>query len=148
MKWERVRGQRRSGWRRRRGLVSGYGARAGGFSLIEILVAVAVIAVIAGVAVAALVPMTSTSQRIVARKNAQTIAETAANAQAIDPDYLATAVDLDSAVAITLGGFTAAPGSNLEPLHLGLLTLDAEQQAAAKEFLSFNAGRLSFDGNP
>lgn len=112
-----------------------------GFSLVELLVVIAVIGVIAAIAIPAMTGVFSNSRTAKAKRNAQNIASTFAAAQAAG--YTATVADEDAAVTAINTGVS---GSGAFSTSFFQVSLDTQEATAAKGYLSFSNGTLKYDG--
>ncbi len=118
---------------------------AGGFSLVEMLGGIAVIALLATVAVSAFGPLVDRAKTEAAKRNAHMIADAAMTAQATGSDFLETASGIDEVIDEVSRGVTTTAFAGR--VSVGI-TLRPEEREAAKRYLTFDNRTVSFNPNP
>jgi type IV pilus assembly protein PilA len=110
-----------------------------GFSLVEMLVVIAVIGIIAAIAVPNIGRINDSAKEATARRNAQNIASVFASAQAAGLNFAAASVaPADIAAAVVTGAKVTEKGP-FENTWFGVPGLTAADQTAALKFLSYDA---------
>ncbi|MFZ4765166.1 MAG: type II secretion system protein [Roseimicrobium sp.] len=117
--------------------------RAGGFSLVELLVTICVLGSIASIAILAIGSLKENSSRTRDRRNAQEIVAiyTAARAAGlnfvVDGDMEQTVRNVVAGGVVTEGAFAGS--------HFGLPGLDVREQESAQAHLEISGGELLYD---
>jgi prepilin-type N-terminal cleavage/methylation domain-containing protein len=117
-------------------------SKAQGFSLIELLVSIAIIAIIAGIAIPVISSIIQRGQETAARRNAQSIAGLASSASAAGNLELSAAVDKTTAVDLLVAGVT---GEGQFAGNLFVIHLKDNERERAMQYLEFKDGTLGFD---
>lgn len=112
------------------------------YTLIEMMVSIAVIALIAGIAVPMISSIFQRSEETAARRNAQTIAGIASTASAAGNTEISSAADKDAAVNLLVAG-VHGQGQFAESVFI--VNLENEDRVKALKFLEFKDGTLAFD---
>ena len=118
-------------------------ANSGGFSLVELMVVIAVIGIIASIAISSVKNLLSNSEEVTAKRNAQTIAQVASAAQAAGDDSIGSASDLDAAVQIVVDG--VAGSSVFEDIDFTFSDISTADVTAAKTHLTFAGGTILYE---
>ncbi len=113
-----------------------------GFSLVEMLITIAVIAIIAGISVPMMSKVFTNSQDSAARRNAQTIAGVASSAVAAGSTAINDAADKNAAVELLTTGINGA-GQFAE--NVFVINLDEDSRDQTLKYLEFKDGQLAFD---
>ncbi len=116
--------------------------RCAGFSLTELLVAVAVIGFLAAMAMPSAIDVISEGRTTAAKRNAQAIATAAVVAVALGDDRIAMAADLDEAVDIVISGATTSVSVGTSDFEIG--DMKPAAVARAKLFLTFEGGEIRY----
>ena len=111
-------------------------------SLVELLVMIAVIAVITAIAIPMLTNVFQRSQDSAARRNAQAIAGVASSASAAGSTAIAAAVDKEAAVTLLTEGIT---GEGQFAENVFMVNLKAEERERTMKYLVFQDGTLEFN---
>ena len=117
-------------------------SKAKGFSLIEALVSIAVIAIIAGIAIPVISAIFSQSQDTAARRNAQMIAGVANSASAAGNTQIASAPDKETAVDLLVAGVN---GEGQFANNIFIVNLNNKDREKTLSYLEFKDGLLAFD---
>ena len=112
-----------------------------GFSLIEMLIVIAVVAIIAGIGLQSISLTHDKADEAKARANAQKIATIGASAQVAGFDYVSTSKD--GAVAELVTGVWGT--GVMSDMHFKVGTLDATEMGQAMVFLDFVDSRLVYN---
>ncbi|MEM6910513.1 MAG: prepilin-type N-terminal cleavage/methylation domain-containing protein [Verrucomicrobiota bacterium] len=113
-----------------------------GFSLVEMLVVIAIIGIIAAIAVPKISDLTGNAQTATDKRNAQTIASVYSTATAAGA--VGTIADLSAAVLGVSAGFTAPTDGAFAGETFGVPGLSDEDLTAATAYLTFADGILSY----
>ena len=116
-----------------------------GFSLVELLVVISVIAVIAAIAISSVKGIIENGAKSTARRNAQSIAQVAAAAQAAGNSTIEAAANLSDAIDIVYDG--AQGQGEFTDMEFGISQLGIEDLAQAKGYLEFSNGRILYNPN-
>lgn len=117
-----------------------------GFTIVELLVVIAVIALIATIAIGRYSKLTDNADLVRVQRNAQSIAWTAAAAQAGGNKTIENAPDLDAAVELL---FRTVEGNGaLTGVNFSISKIEAAEVTKAKEYLSFSRGRILYEPEP
>lgn len=114
------------------------------FSLVEMLVVVAIIALIAAIAVPTMGSIISKSESNVARRTAQILVSTAEGAVGAGSQGVAAAANESEALDILSTGVN---GAGLFSDVVFRVPLSADDKVKVDAYLSFEGGRLIFDGS-
>jgi len=112
------------------------------FSLVEILVTIAIIAVIAGISVPLIANVMQKSQDTAARRNAQAIAGVASSASAAGSTAITTAPDKATAVELLAAGVS---GEGQFSNNVFIFNLAEDEREKTLKYLDFEDGSLAFD---
>ena len=118
-----------------------------GFSLVELLVVIAVIGIIAALSIATISGLINNTGEIQAKRNAQTIAQVASAAQAAGNSTIEAAADLDEAVTIVYNN-TATGAGSFTDMDFSLSKISLQDIDNAKQFLTFASGRIQYVPTP
>jgi len=113
-----------------------------GFSLVEVLVVIAVIAIVSAIAIPTMTRILENSKATTARRNAQLVAGVASQAMHAGNTSLMTAATKEDAVAMVAAGVT---GENTFESIQFKLPMSAEDQQAALPYLVYDSGLLIFN---
>lgn len=114
-----------------------------GFSLVELLVVVAVIGIIATLAIGKVSRMIENGGKVVAKRNAQTIAQVASAAQAAGNETIEVAADLDAAIQVLADSTNGMGG--FSDIDFGMSELGTEEITKAKIHLTFVDGAIQYE---
>ncbi|MGK0188380.1 MAG: prepilin-type N-terminal cleavage/methylation domain-containing protein [Verrucomicrobiales bacterium] len=117
-------------------------SRSNGFSLVELLVVIAVIGIIATLAIGKVSRIVENGRKIVAQRNAQTIAQVAASAQAAGNESIEVAADLDAAIQLLADSATGM--GTLADMKFSLSEIGPAEIAEAKSYLDFVNGSILY----
>jgi prepilin-type N-terminal cleavage/methylation domain-containing protein len=112
-----------------------------GFSLVEMLVVIAIIGILAAITIPSLLSDVSGAKAAASKRNAQTIATCAQMALAAGDTTVKNSPDMESAIGKLMNGVRGQ--GVLKDSVFNLSRLGVEEINAAKPYLQFNAGVLS-----
>ena len=119
------------------------------FSLVEMLVVIAVIGIIAAIAVPNIGRINDSAKEATARRNAQNVASVFASAQAAGLNFAqASTTPADIVTAVVTGAKVTEKGP-FENTWFGVPGLTADDQTAALTYLTYdtNSAQLLYNGN-
>ncbi|MCB1229605.1 MAG: prepilin-type N-terminal cleavage/methylation domain-containing protein [Verrucomicrobiae bacterium] len=116
------------------------------FSLVEMLVVIAVIGIIAAIAIPNIGKINDTAEKSKDRRNAQNLASVCASAQAAGLDFVGSETDPKVIVKqmVEVGGSPA--DGPFQGTFFGVPGLDAEEQVSATTYLTVANGLLQYTG--
>ena len=115
-------------------------------SLVELLVVIAVIGIIAAIAIPQVSKIMRGGSAVQAQRNAQTIAQVAAAAQAAGNDDIEIAADLDAAIQIVANATHGDGG--FSDMGFSFSDIGTEEINRAKVYLDFVGGVITYDVAP
>jgi prepilin-type N-terminal cleavage/methylation domain-containing protein len=119
--------------------------KSAGFSLVELLTAIAILGILAFIALPTINLQLTEAKKIRAKRDAQTIASVAANAQAAGDPTIEQATDLTAAIAKVRAGVPGlGPFAHLK-FAVPNLTRDTIAQASA--YLTWENGKIHYTTN-
>ena len=120
-----------------------------GFSLVEMLVVIAVIGIIAAIAVPNIGRINDSAKEATARRNAQNIASVFASAQAAGLNFAAASTEPAAIAAAVVTGASVTDPGPFENTWFGVPGLTVADQTAALTYLSFDpvSGQLLYRGD-
>lgn len=110
-----------------------------GFSLVEMLVVIAVIGIIAAIAVPNIGRINDSAKEAVARRNAQNIASVFASAQAAGLNFAASSTTPANIATAVVTGAKVTEKGPFENTWFGVPGLTAADQTAALKYLAYDA---------
>ena len=119
------------------------------FSLVEMLVVIAVIGIIAAIAVPNIGRINDSAKEATARRNAQNIASVFASAQAAGLNFAATSTTPANIAQAVVTGAKVTEKGPFENTWFGVPGLTTADQTAALKFLSYdtNSAQLLYRGD-
>ena len=114
-----------------------------GFSLIELLVVITIIGIIAGIGVGYFAGLRDEAGAVTVRRNAQTIAQVAAAAQASGNVDIAAAANLDEALTLLFNGASKGAGV-FSDMEFRVSELSESDKERAKVYLDFEDGTITY----
>jgi prepilin-type N-terminal cleavage/methylation domain-containing protein len=117
-------------------------ARSRGFTLIEIIVTIAVLAVVTSIAVPFISVTLQKSRELAARRNAQAIAGLASSASAAGNREVESAASKEDAVDLLVGG---VQGEGQFSDNTFMVNLKEKDRERTLKYLEFNGETLAFD---
>lgn len=114
-----------------------------GFSLVEMLVVIAIIGIVAAVAVPQISGFTSSAEDSRNKRNAQTLVSTYAQAQAAGLDLIPTGATKTAAVDAVIAG-ASINGGAFDGQYFGVPNMEDSSRDDALEFLKLENGMLQY----
>jgi type IV pilus assembly protein PilA len=115
-----------------------------GFSLVELLIVIAVIGIIAAIAIPNISGVSDAAKQSTAQRNAQNIASVYNSA--ITAGATSTATDADTAADAVIAGMTPASGP-FATKEFKVPNIDTTAKGYAVQFLTLNNGVLEYNAN-
>lgn len=115
------------------------------FSLIEMIVVIAIIGVLSAVGVPMIANFTGTAAKGPSQSNAQRLAHTYSVALLAGHDFAAGDSDIESVVQKVVTGTTLRLADFTEPVFIGIPTIPISLQTEAIPFLELRSGQLLYN---
>lgn len=117
-----------------------------GFSIVEMLVVIAIIGVVSAIAIPLISDFTEQAEDIKAKRNAQNLVTSYASALAAGHNFADGETEVAAIVQNVATGVTLQLSQGTEDVFIGLPSLGAVQQAEVVPFLEIFNGRLVYKG--